>query len=567
MISVEETINLIENIRNQPNDSNLLEALRVLVAVDYTTALFSTITQSVLISSHIKYTEKITFFKSLTEFKLSSGFNLIGLLDSVSSFNQPPSLKFSYFAGVLLAVQSDNLKLRIECENALICELEDSLLLEKVAINDDTYLQALISILPHIPSSKLRLMDTKPLTILFAKILFDSLSVDSLDGSIETKCTEMQQRTHYPSISSISQTLTRLFTLRSRQDSSELEQVLSTLLALVSQNERMRLQSESTEMSINTQVMSHFKILLYTSITILYGTITHLATTNGFECVEGVEYDLPLATLRIMSRLAIINSILNPDGELRQWRSINMLCVDMINAQKDVKQSEQVLDMLVAETTLDNYKHLSKVNHLFHIAEFVVLNCTVEFAVAILLPVCDRYLEDSTDMVTFENAHSVTLTLFAGVKPNALDQVLVARVMSYSITLLKVMRILSQEQFRLAYQSVIKKVSAHSTDLTQWCIDGLLDSYKSVEEDQKIKIAYTLPTLLPLINHHLLDSFLVSLERLLSSHWIAENREDLLTLTYKSIKLTGDESNLLKCLNWWGDYTSRIKSLPIKSRL
>lgn len=48
-------------------------------------------------------------------------------------------------------------------------------------------------------------------------------------------------------------------------------------------------------------------------------------------------------------------------------------------------------------------------------------------------------------MVTFENAHSVTLTLFAGVKPNALDQVLVARVMSYSITLLKVRSILNSQ--------------------------------------------------------------------------------------------------------------------------
>lgn len=155
--------------------------------------------------------------------------------------------------------------------------------------------------------------------------------------------------------------------------------------------------------------------------------------------------------------------------------------------------------------------------------------------------------------------------------------------MSYSITLLKVgmnrkywlstdrssktIRILSQEQFTMAYQSVIKKVSAYSTELTQWCIDGLLDAYKSVDGELKIKVAYTIPTLLPHINHDLLSSFLLSLERLLSSPWIAENRDDLLTLTYKSIRLVGDEDNLIKCLNWWGDYMSRLNSKPIKARL
>lgn len=161
MSSIEQIIDLIERIRNEPNDGDFVEALRLLLSVDHSTALFSTITQSVLISSHLSYTDKMSFFKSLTGLKISRGFSLLGLLDSLSSLNTPASLKLSYFAGVLLAVEGEDHKLKDECQNALICEIEDSLVLEKDAINDDTYVQALLSTLPHIPSSKLRLMDIK----------------------------------------------------------------------------------------------------------------------------------------------------------------------------------------------------------------------------------------------------------------------------------------------------------------------------------------------------------------------------------------------------------------------
>lgn len=193
-------------------------------------------------------------------------------------------------------------------------------------------------------------------------------------------------------------------------------------------------------------------------------------------------------------------------------------------------------------------------------------------------------MEDSGHVQAFENAHSVTLTFFGGVKPNDVDQVLVAKVMSYAITLLKVcsfllldlfntpyqtLDVLSKEQFTTAYQSVIKKVSTHSTELTQWCLDGLCDAFKNVElQESKIKVAFTIPTLLPYIEYELLDDFLRLLERLHLNPWIEQDQDDFLALTYKSIKLVKNEKCLIKCLDWWGEYTSRCRSQPlIKARL
>lgn len=140
----------------------------------------------------------------------------------------------------------------------------------------------------------------------------------------------------------------------------------------------------------DTPIRSHFTTLLYASITILHEILTHAAVSYGFEGIEGDGYDVPLAALRIMSKLTIINSMINVDEELRQWRSINMLCVDMINAQKDTNRSEQVLDMLVDETILYSHKHLEKVNHLFLVAELIALSCAPEFVTATVLPICDR---------------------------------------------------------------------------------------------------------------------------------------------------------------------------------
>ena len=129
--------------------------------------------------------------------------------------------------------------------------------------------------------------------------------------------------------------------------------------------------------------------------------------------------------------------------------------------------------------------------------------------------------------------------------------------------------VLSKEQFTTAYQSVIKKVSTHSTELTQWCLDGLCDAFKNGElQESKLKVAFTIPTLLPYIEYDLLDDFLRLLERLHLNPWIEQDQDDFLALTYKSIKLVKNEKCLIKCLDWWGEYTSRCRSQQlIKARL
>ena len=113
----------------------------------------------------------------------------------------------------------------------------------------------------------------------------------------------------------------------------------------------------------------------------------------------------------------------------------------------------------------------------------------------------------------------------------------------------------------------MKKVSAHSAELTRWSVDGLLDAFVGVEQDLKAKVAHTIPTLLPYIETQQLGSFLLSLERMLDSPWIVDIRDDLLTLTLKSIKRVEDENSLLVCLDWWGNYNARLEKLTVRARL
>lgn len=109
----------------------------------------------------------------------------------------------------------------------------------------------------------------------------------------------------------------------------------------------------------------------------------------------------------------------------------------------------------------------------------------------------------------------------------------------------------------------------HSVELTQWCLDGLCDAFKNVEiQESKVKVALTVPTLLPYIEYESLDDFLGLLERLHLNPWIEQEQNNFLALTFKSIKLVKNEKCLIKCLDWWGEYTSRCRSQPlIKARL
>ncbi|TIC60341.1 hypothetical protein E3Q03_03287 [Wallemia mellicola] len=316
-------------------------------------------------------------------------------------------------------------------------------------------------------------------------------------------------------------------------------------------------------------IHSHFMTLLFTSLIVLQTILTHAVTSYGFKNSDPY---LPRKVFEITSHLVVINHLVNQDEDLREWVAVNLVCVDMINAIEDeniaVTASEEILTKLTEEYP-NKQQNDVKVIHFLHIAELLVLKCSPAFVLSTILPICDRYLEDSKHVQAFENAHSVTLTFFGGVKSDDVDQVLVARVMSYAITLLKTLDVLSKEQFTTAYQSVIKKVSTHSTELTQWCLDGLCDAFKNVElQESKLKVAFTIPTLLPYIEYDLLDDFLRLLERLHLNPWIEQDQDDFLALTYKSIKLVKNEKCLIKCLDWWGEYTSRCRSQPlIKARL
>ena len=115
---------------------------------------------------------------------------------------------------------------------------------------------------------------------------------------------------------------------------------------------------------------------------------THGGAAHGFVEVLSGDSSMAHTALHTLSSLAVINGALYPHQELRQWRSTNMLCVDMLNATRSAEDSERVLGMLAGRA---DSAHPATVNHLFLIAEHTILNCSKELAVADVLPVCERW--------------------------------------------------------------------------------------------------------------------------------------------------------------------------------
>ena len=159
MSSIEATIDLLERLDKNPNDDNFLEALRFLVNLDYDTTVYLTLTQYILNSNHLNYADLLGFFKTLTQAKIQRHFTTSGLLDVLDKLNLRASLKVSYLAGIMMALDSSRNEEIDDIQDILICEIEDSLIYEVDSYLDNSYITTLVMILPQIRTNKLKLMD------------------------------------------------------------------------------------------------------------------------------------------------------------------------------------------------------------------------------------------------------------------------------------------------------------------------------------------------------------------------------------------------------------------------
>ncbi|TIB76571.1 hypothetical protein E3Q22_03463 [Wallemia mellicola] len=239
MSSIEATIDLLERLDKNPNDDNFLEALRFLVNLDYNTTVYLTLTQYILNSNHLNYADLLGFFKTLTQAKIQRHLTLNGLLDVLDKLNLRASLKVSYLAGIMMALDSSRNEEIDDIQDILICEIEDSLLYEVDSLLDNSYIKTLVMILPQIRTNKLKLMDINLLRNFFVKVLIESFKLDNHNDNIHQQSKEIKERPLYTSIPSISRILSRFCTLWSHQNTNNLENLLEGLLQISIQHERL----------------------------------------------------------------------------------------------------------------------------------------------------------------------------------------------------------------------------------------------------------------------------------------------------------------------------------------
>lgn len=370
----------------------------------------------------------------------------------------------------------------------------------------------------------------------------------------------------------MSSTISRLITINHNQNPQITLNSIFNALELGSKTNEQYYINNGNEILNNESISTFFKMLLFSILTIFQNIILHTAYHGGFNNVDYISKRMTY----ILNHLTYIEAHIenSNNSRLSSWFAVNTGCIDLLNQSNGSSnhQSEDLLNnilhqLMVDENQLPNSLYLNKLNHFLFLSEHLISKLSIEYSMNKILTICDNYLEDSSNIALFETSHYVILK-FISVNYQDVSltfhQNFIDRIMNYTITLLKVCDQLSFQQFRIAFESVVSSISKFSIDLSQWCLQGLLDANENVNNKQtKSKTSLTLMSLINVIPKSMLVDYLNSVDNIINDVDNAEIRDDLLKISLSSIKSIDDEDNLGISLEWW----FKISQIKIKSKL
>lgn len=440
-------------------------------------------------------------------------------------------------------------------------------------------------ILPLVPSRKLRVLDLPLLLAQCIDLLMRMLGhghplKDKKPADIQEAQTRIPRVAHLASkivesLSENSNLRTNVVVWKSLESTVDAFSSMATGLL----SEWSKTNTDVASEDEGKKIWNTFKTILFATIMVLQAVIDSLLFLDSTQ--EHSNARLASEVIKVLGCLSFISikfGGLSAQGEssFREYKRTFYTALDIVIASPPqgrqlVNQLSEQRRALCGTAGPSHPAVLALSCFLLQTAEQLIDQLSVSSLTDSVLPICQEYIQTSTDREAFESAHSVMIALLNSGKASSTTKELVPQLVPFYVEVLincSKDGMLSTEQLRLAFAALVSGAASMLEDdngaLAWYCIEELLESIRERnpnEEERHLRLLLSLVSLIssaPTVN--------ASFKKLLDTIGtliLEENKQNqrvLIKAVYEEILRNVGDAQRSMALEWWYSLSKRLEA-------